>query len=170
MKLVFGAAIRTCGIVEAAAVASMIGAGVSSYSAVKSGESQKHAAEYNAEMQQAQAKDALQRGAIEAATKKDAARKIASSQVTTFGASGLDAGFGTPLALLTETAGFGELDSLRTINNAKRTAWGYKAQADLDLYQGKMAQRGGVMNAAGTFLNSAGSAGMSYYSTKSKIT
>lgn len=143
-----------------AASTAMVGAGVSGYAAVKSGESQKEAMDYNAEMDRQKAQDALQRGAIDAAAKQDRARKIASTQAEGAAMSGVSLDTGTPLALLTETAGLGELDKLRSINNAQRVAWGMNAQADLDKYQGEGAQTAGYLNGAGTFLNGAAS---SYY-------
>lgn len=148
----------------AAATASTIGAGVSMYSSVKSGEAQKDAADYNAEMSRMKAQDSLQRGAIEAAAKQDRARKIAGSQREGAAMSGVAVDSGTPLDLLVETAGLGELDARRTMNNAHREAWGLGAQADLDEFQGKTARTGGYLNAAGTFLSSAAS---SYYGYRS---
>lgn len=145
---------------------SVIGAGVSAYSAVQSGNAQKDAAEYNAEMGRRQAQDSLQRGAIDAAAKKDRARKVASSQAEAAGMSGVGINSGTSLALLTETAGLGELDGLRSVNNAQREAWGLKAQSVLDEFQGNAAQRGGYLNATGTLLSSASNSYYGYQSAK----
>lgn len=151
-------------VAYAAIAASVVGAGVSTYSAVKSGETQKDAAEYNAEMERRKAQDALQRGSIEASAKKDRARKIASTQAEGIAMSGVSASSGTALALLTETAGLGELDALRSVNNAQREAWGLKAQSVLDEFQGNAAQRAGYLNGAGTFLSSASN---TYYGASS---
>jgi hypothetical protein len=145
---------------------SVIGAGVSAYSAVQSGESQKDAANYNATVDRQRAQDALQRGAIEAAGKRDKARQIASSQVEAMSSSGISTNTGTALDLLTETAGLGKLDAMRSMNNARREAWGLKASADLDVFEGKAAKRTGYLNAAGTLLSSAGSSGSSFYGMK----
>jgi hypothetical protein len=150
-----------------AAIAAVVGTGVSIYSSVQSGKSQKDAAEYNAEMDRRRAQDALQRGANDAAAVKDRARRIASAQVEGAAMSGVAINSGTPLALLTETAGLGELDRLRTINNARREAWGLKAQSVLDEFQGSTAQRIGYLNAAGTLLNSGANAYFSKPGAKS---
>lgn len=142
------------------AAAAVIGAGVSAYSSIQSGNSQKKAANYNAEMERRKAQDALQIGAIEGAAKRDKARKIASQQAEGIAMSGVALDTGTPLALLTETAGLGELDSLRAVNNAQRQAYGFNASATLDEFSGNAASRTGILNGAGTFL---GGASQAYY-------
>lgn len=149
-----------------AAVAAVVGTGVATYSAIQSGNAQKDAADYNAEMQRRKAQDALQRGSIEASAKKDQARRLASTQAEGAAMSGVAINSGTPLALLTETAGIGELNALRTVNNAQREAWGLKAQATLDEFQGDAAQRAGYLNGAGTFLNGASSSYYGYQASK----
>lgn len=138
-----------------ALVASAVGAGVSGVAAYQSGQSQKKAGEYNAKMGELRARDALQRGADEAGEIRAKTRRVASSQAEAGAMSGVDISSGTPLALLTETAGLGELDALRTINNAQREAWGLGAQSELDLFQGRAAGRAGKLNAGGTFLTAA---------------
>lgn len=143
------------GIEIAALVTAFAGAGISGYSAYESGQSQKKAGEYNAKMGELKAQDALQRGADEAGEIRARARRVASGQAEAGAMSNVDISSGTPLALLTETAGLGELDALRTINNAEREAWGQKAQSELDLFQGNAAGRAGKLNAGGTFLTSA---------------
>jgi len=135
-----------------AAVMAVVGTSVSAYSAVASGESQKEAADYNAKVGQMKAQDALQRGAIDAAAKRDQAREVASTQAEGMAMSGVALDTGTPLALLTETAGLGELDALKVKNNAVLEGWGYKAQSDLDQFQGRNARTAGYLNGAGTFL------------------
>lgn len=147
-----------------AAVSAVASASVGAYSAVKAGESQKEAADYNADMGKMKAQEALQRGAIEGADKRQQARRLAATQAEGAAMSGVEISSGTPLALLTETAGLGELNALRTVNNASREAWGFKAQANLDEFSGRAAQTGGRLNAAGTFLGGASQATLAYRS------
>lgn len=147
----------------AAVIAATVAAAASASATVMSANAQKNAAEFNAEMGRNQAKDALQRGALEAAAKQDKARKIASAQREGAGISGVVTDTGTPLALLVETAGLGKLDAMRSVNNAGREAWGMEGQAKLEEYQGNAAMRGGYLNAAGTLLSSGSS---SYYSNR----
>ena len=146
-----------------AVVSSIASAAISSYASYESGQSQKKAGKYNAEIGRQKAQDALQRGAIEAAYKRAQARKMAGTQAEGAAMSGVALDSGTPLALLTETSGLGELDAMRIRNNAFREAYGHKAQSELDIYQGKAAGRAGYLNAGGTFLSGASS---SYYGAK----
>lgn len=149
-----------------ATVASVVGAGVSGYAAYQSGQSQKKAMQYNAKMGELKAQDSLQRGADEAGDIRARARRVASGQAEAGAMSGVDISSGTPLALLTETAGLGELDALRTVNNAQREAWGFRAQSELDLFQGRAAGRAGTLNAGSTMLTGAANSYYGYRSAK----
>jgi len=162
MNIIKGATVITCNPAIIGAVAAVASAAVSGYATYQSGQTQKKAGKYNEKMGEYRALDAAQRGASEAAAKRDRARRIAAQQAEGMAASGVDINSGTPLALLTETAGLGELDALTTVNNARREAWGYQTQGTLDRYQGKMAGRSGVLNAGGTFLGGASNAYFGY--------
>lgn len=162
IKIESGAAILTCGPAAIAAVA-LTSAAVSGYSQYQSGQSQKAAAKYNANMAEVQEQDTLQRGADAGAERRQQARRLAATQKDRMSGMGVSTASGTPLSLLTETAGLGELDALTIQNNARREAWGIKSGAKLDLYQGKMAARGGALSAGGTLLGGASSA---YYGYK----
>ena len=145
------------------AVISLVGTGISAYGMYEQGQSAKKAGEYNAEMNQRAADDALQRGSIDAARVKENTRKLISSQIAASGASGFDSSTGTPLDLSVEAKGYGELDALTTINNAQRQASGLEAQATLDRFQGSASARAGTMGAAGTLISGSAS---SYYGYK----
>jgi len=149
-----------------AAITSIVAAGVSAYSSYESGQSQKKASEYNAEMQNRAAKQEIQQGNIKAQEMRDRARKIAGTQAAGFGAAGLDTTSGTASDILDESRMFGELDALRSINNAQRTAYGLQAQSELDLWQGHAAARGGMLSAAGSLLSGASNAAYTYKMTR----
>ena len=146
-----------------AAVSTVVSAGTAAYSSYAAGEAKEEAAEYNAEIAKQKSQEALQRGASEAAEKRDRARRLASTQVEGAAMSGVEVSSGTALDLLTETAGMGELDALRSVTNAQREAWGYQAQSELDLFEGRAASRAGKLNAAGTLLGAAGNVTYSSY-------
>lgn len=146
-----------------AAVGAIAGAGTAGYSAYQTGQTAKKTGKYNAEMQGRKERDALERGADDAAAVRLRARRVAAAQTEGAALSGVEISSGTPLALLTETAGFGELDALRTLNNAQREAMGYKAQGNLDTYGGRAASRAGSFNAGGSLLTGASNA---YYGWK----
>lgn len=155
-----------CDMGITAAVVGIIAAGVSAYGSYESGQSQKEAAEYNAEVQRNAAKAEIQSGNIKAQEMRDKARKIAGTQAATFGAAGLDTTSGTASDILSETRMFGELDALRAINNAESAAYGLKAQSELDLFQGRAAARGGMLTAGGTLLAGATRAYTDYKLTR----
>jgi hypothetical protein len=140
-----------------AAVGSVAGAAVGGYSAYQAGQTAKKTGEYNKEMQARKETDALARGADQAAQIRTRARRVAAAQVEGSAMSGVEVNSGTPLALLTETAGLGELDALRAINNSQREAWGHKAVGELDSFSGRSAARAGLLNAGGTMLTGAAS-------------
>jgi hypothetical protein len=166
MNIEFGAAILTCEPATIMLAITAASAAASGYAQYESGQSQKKAANYNAKMADMQAQDTLQRGADAGAERKQQARKMISTQTERMSGMGVSVNTGTPLGLLTETAGLGELDALTVQNNARREAWGLKSGAKLDLYQGKMAARGGALNAAGTLLGGASSAYYGYKGAK----
>lgn len=150
-------------IAVAAAVAS---ASVSAYAAYESGQSQKKAADYNAEMQRRAADDALQRGAISAAEHREKVRSLVAKQEAAGAAGGLDTGSGSMLKTMVDTAGMGELDALRIQNNAQREASGLQAEAINTQYLGRAAARTGALNAGASLLSGASNAVGSYYSVK----
>lgn len=156
-------------VAVAIGVTSLVASGISAYGQYESGQTQKKAMEYNAEMDNRAANDALQRGAIDAAAVKERTRKLISSQIAASGAAGFDSTTGTALDLSTEAAGYGELDALKTMRNAQLTASGMQAQANLDLYQGNAAARSGTLSAAGTMLSGTASAAGGYYGNRGLI-
>lgn len=129
---------------------------VSAYGAISSAQSQKKAGEYNAQVQRDQADFANQKGSILAGEEQDKARRVAGIQRSQMAAGNVNISTGSPLDILTETAGVGQLNALRTINNAQREAYGLNASADMDLYKGKEAGKAGYLNAAGSMLSGAG--------------
>lgn len=147
-----------------AAIAGLAGALVSGTTSILSGMSQQEAAEYNAEMKRRAATDELNRAANEAGERRDKVRILKSQQVTGAAASGIETNSGSALQILTETAGMGEVDALRVVNNAQRRAYGLNAEAEQDIYQGRAAMRTGVMNAGASLLNGASNAYFGYSS------
>lgn len=142
----------------AAVIAAVAAAGTAAYSANEQGKNAKDVAEYNSEMQRRAALDAEQRGAIDAADKRQEVRRLIARQHAVMGGSGMDPNSGTNLGLMTETAGQGELDSLKIKYNAQRQAAGLNSQAELTTAQGNAAQSAGQLNAAGSLLSGASKA------------
>lgn len=138
-----------------APVFSLIAAGISAYASISAAQTQEKATKYNYKVQKQAADDAVMQGNIRAQEIRDRARKVAGTQAAGMAANGLDTTVGTPAAMLNETALYGELDALRTINNGQRQAWGLESQAEIELWQGRNAKRAGYYQAAGSLLSGA---------------
>lgn len=140
-----------------------VGVGVSSYSAVAAGQNAKETADYNAKVQENAALDAQQRGATAAAEHQDKVRRMIGTQEATAAANGLLTSTGTPLDIITDTAGMGKLDSLRLLSNAGRQAQGLNEQAGLTRIEGSNAQTAGSLNAGASALGGLSSAANGWY-------
>ncbi len=150
-------------------------------SAIKAqGEANANIAEYNArisdqnaEINARAAKDATVRGANDAATMRENARKANARGRAVTGSSGLLTDTGTPLALDVQNTGMGELNALTVMNNAEREAYGFKISETSDKadaigqrYQGKqglamakynskITRQGGLLAAGSTLVTGA---------------
>ena len=154
------------GVVEYAAIASAViaaaGAGTAGTAAIQQGQTAKKASDINAENQRLTAKSAEDVAAQQSADQKMKAKRIIASQITQAGAGGVDPSTGTPLTMEGQTAEFGELDSLRIINNAQRSAWGLQSQADIGEYEGSQAKSASYLNAGSTLLGGVSNAYFGY--------
>lgn len=142
----------------------VVSAAVGAYSSISSAENAHDVAKYNAEVQENAAKDARQRGAIEAAEHQDKVRRMIGTQMATAGANGLLTSTGTPLDIMTDTAGMGKLDALRILDNANRQARGYEDQAKLTKIEGDNARTAGYFGAASAVLGGASKVAGTYRS------
>lgn len=149
-----------------AAAGAVAAAGTTAYSAVAAGENAKETADYNKQVADNAAKDAAQRGAVAADEQRLKTRQMIARQNAALSAGGWNASTGTALDLQTETAGIGELDALRIINNAQRQAAGFKDQAALEGFKGDVGLQAGYFGAAGSILGGLGSAAGSYSKIK----
>ena len=105
--------------------------------AMKAGEGQRDVAEsqaslsdYNAQVADLQAKDALERGAEEESRFRIGVRDLVGKQRTGFAASGIDVGYGSAVDVQADTAFLGELDARTIRTNAMREAWGFNVQGE----------------------------------------
>lgn len=107
--------------------------------------------DYNADVAELQAADALERGEIEANRYRQSVRALVGGQRAAYAAQGVDVNSGSPLEVQEDTRAIGELDALQLVNNAKREAWGFKVEAYDSRMRAFYARREGVMLAkAGT--------------------
>lgn len=124
------------GLALAGTATSIYGQVKAGKAAKKEGELQQEAAEsqadlsdYNGAIADLQAKDALQRGDIEANRFRARTRALVGEERTGFAAGNVDVGFGSALDVQEDAAFLGELDALTVRTNAAREAWGYRVEA-----------------------------------------
>lgn len=128
-----------CGPV-AVGVAMLAVSAMQAYSQHQQGKYTAAVANQNAETATAQANDAINRGNAAADQRRTQMRQQLGTQAATMGANGADLSGGTALDIFGDTAQFGELDALTTLNNAQREAYGYQTQSVNYLNQAAAAQ------------------------------
>ncbi len=108
----------------------------SQYASLKAqGNYQSQIALSNARLANIQADDAVQRGEKDVLKSQQETKAVAGSQRAALAAQGIDMKSGSALDVQEDTAGRGAMDALTIRNNAWRTAWGYKVQAQQDTTQ-----------------------------------
>ncbi|RZN40395.1 hypothetical protein FEK48_13150 [Escherichia sp. E2593] len=119
---------------------------MSAYSQHQSSKYQQAVADQNSDIAENQAQDSINRGNAEAEQRRREMRQRQGTQAATMGATGADLSSGSALDMFGDTAQFGTLDALTTVNNAQREAYGYQvssmnsqAQGNMAAYQGKSA-------------------------------
>jgi len=127
--------------------------------------------EQNASVAEAQAADAIARGAQDTYQHRAGVRRLIGAQRAAIGASGVDLGTGSALDVQMDAARLGELDELTIRNNAAREAWGFKVeaanyrnQAILGKYAAKNQAQGLRNESWGTLLSGAASVASMYSS------
>lgn len=141
-----------CSPAIALAGASVALSGVSAYNQYQQGKYSSAVAEQNAEVATAQAQDSINRGNAQADEVRRRNRQAAGTQAATMGATGADLSTGGALDIFGDTAQFGALDALTTVNNAQREAYGYQVQAENYKAQASSARKQGNMGAFTTLL------------------
>lgn len=99
-----------------------------------------------------QARDALQRGGEAVRRIREAGTVVVGAQRAAIAGQNILVDAGTALDLQAQTRRLAELDALETQNNAKREAWGYRAQSRIYGFQGQMARRAGASAAYASIL------------------
>ena len=141
----------------------VVGAGTSAYGQYAAGENATEVADYKDGVEKNAAIDAQNRGTVAAAEHRDKVKRMIGTQRASMAASGVASDTGTGLDLLAETAGMGELDALRILNNSQREAEGLNSQAQLTTMQGKFSKNAGTLSAGASLLSGASNA---YYGFK----
>ncbi|EAW2473192.1 hypothetical protein QBB50_003243 [Salmonella enterica] len=124
----------------------------SMYSQNQQAKYQSAVADQNADVAEAQAQDSINRGNAQADEVRRRNRQAAGTQAATMGATGADLSTGGALDIFGDTAQFGALDALTTVNNAQREAYGYEVQAANYKAQASASRKQGNMGAFTTLL------------------
>ncbi|MBZ7566783.1 hypothetical protein [Klebsiella grimontii] len=114
--------------------------GVQALSQYQNGKYASAVAQQNANVAEAQAQDSINRGNSQAEEVRRRNRQAAGTQAATMGATGADLSSGNALDIFGDTAQFGTLDALTTVNNAQREAYGYQVQSMNATAQGNAAR------------------------------
>lgn len=113
----------------------------SMYSQQQSAKYQSAVADQNADIAEGQAQDAINRGNAEADQRRREMRQRQGTQAANMGATGAELGSGSSLDIFGDTAQYGTLDALTTVNNAQREAYGYQVQGMNAIAQGNAAKQ-----------------------------
>lgn len=130
------------------------------------GRYQKEALDFNADVADFGAEQAIKRGAEEAGEIRRAGSQVKGSQRAALAAQGVDVDTGTAADLQAETEQITQSDMRTATNNAWLESWGLRADAQKSRHAGRMAEMGanadanatllaGGLQAAGSFLKSA---------------
>lgn len=160
----------------AAIGSSIIGTGVSVMGAQQQAAAQRQQADYaaavaqnNKTLAERAANDALQRGQIEEANQRRKTEALKGRQRAVLAANGVALDTGTPLDVLSDSAGFGELDALTVRANAEREALGFRTQgmnfqneANLNMLKSSNADAG--LASASAIIGGVGTVAKQWYS------
>lgn len=132
--------------------ATLAAGALSAYNQYQTGKYSAAVAEQNADVAEAQAQDSINRGNAQAEQVRRQNRQAAGTQAAIMGATGADLSTGGALDVFGDTAQFGTLDALTTVNNAQREAYGYQVQSANYDAQAVSARKQGNMGAVTTLL------------------
>lgn len=134
----------------------VVGAVASAYGSQQQADYQYKIAERNAKIADNQAQEALARGEQDVIEIQRRGAALRSAQRASLGAKGIDLGYGTAADLQDQTDFFTQSDVATARTNARKNAWGYKAQAggfaaegENARYQGNLATTSSLLSAAG---------------------
>lgn len=135
---------------------------VTTYAAIKQGQAQSAAANYNAAQARQNALAIQQQGEqASIAQTREMGLKLGSLSASQ-GASGIDPSTGSPMDILGSSIQQGTLDNLNLKYNYQMKSLGYQNSATLDTMQAGADSTAGYLNGAGALLGGLGQAGQSY--------
>lgn len=162
----------------ASLVAQVAGGALKGYGSFRQAQNKHRVAEFNADMLDLDAADAISRGQLETQRVRQKGKSILGSQRSGYASQGVDVSSGTAAQLADQTAQLSEQDAIRIKLDAMRQAWGLKTQATMMRWEADVNLRdarssaisGVVMGAAEAGTSAAGEAKGATASTKSTTT
>jgi hypothetical protein len=139
----------------------LAGGGMAGVGAYRTAKLNRAAYDYQAGLEDAQARDALERGQDAEARHKLAVGQLAATQRTGFAARGVAADEGSALDVLTSTEFMGALDAAAIRANAEKESWSHKSNAAMLRYRSKAENP--AQAALGSLLGSTGQVAQSWY-------
>jgi hypothetical protein len=145
-----------------------LSAATAAYGSYSSGQAQKKAAEFNAQVQEQNASAAKEKAAYDEQQQRYKARLLISTQIARYSASGADISEGTPLDVVAEQAFQSEKDSIAIRYGGDVAGSRYLSAASGERFQGQNAATAGQISAVGSILQGAGSMGTAYQKANQK--
>ncbi len=140
-----------------------LGAGaVDAYGAIDAGIYAKKLAGRNADIANAQAQNAIMRGAEASVMHRGKVRGLIATQRASYAGQGVRVDSGAAADVQASAEKMAALDELTIANNAALEAWGYRAQASDAKAKGAIAYRQGFLSAGGSLITAGANAAMYY--------
>jgi hypothetical protein len=143
---------------------SLLGTMVQARGAAQAAEGQRAAYQYNAQVGEMQAQDALSRGEQAVVRHNLQVKQLKGRQIANLAANGVDVTSGSALDILAGTDIMADIDAQVIRQNAEREAWGYRAGSTLDRYSAS--QQSPLLASGGTLLNGVSSVAGKWYGFK----
>ena len=150
----------------AAAVITIIAAGVQAYGQYKQSQQQAAVYKYNAQVAQNNAASSRNAAAIDMYQIREKNKRVLATQRARYAKANLQLSMGSPLEIMAASARQGELDAQVARYRGELGAAGYEAQASLLISQAKSIRQAGVISATSSLLSGAAGAA-SIYASKS---
>jgi hypothetical protein len=135
---------------------------VTAYGQYQAGQAQEKAYQYNAQIQEQNAKVAQDKAAYEAEKQAQRVRRLTATQRAAYAASGVTQS-GSALDLQEDSVIQGEMDRLAVLYGGNVEAANARSEAELSRFQGKAAAHSATTAAFGTILGGGASLGFAGY-------
>jgi hypothetical protein len=135
----------------------VVGQVMAGQAAATEGKSAQNMENYNAAVEEQNAKQAIAKGNYEQQRQADEANRQQSSLAAEFGGSGVSASEGSPLMVKAKQASEDELSNFMIGYNAQTEAASHRNQAQLDIMQGKIYKQKGQNKAISEYMGAGSS-------------